>query len=1040
MVITLGFGQGARADVDFQREIRPILSQNCFQCHGPDEKKRQGGLRLDLSREAFSEGESGKLPIVAGKPQDSELIVRILTEDQQIRMPPGDSGFALSSTQKELLQQWIREGAQYQQHWAFTTPTRPAVPKVNKLAWTKNSLDNFVLEKLEHAGLAPSPLADKHTLIRRASLDLLGLPPSIDDVESFLADQSPDAYEKLLDRLLMSRHYGERMALPWLDYARFADSNGYQSDSSREMWVWRDWVIQAFNQNMPFDQFTVEQLAGDLLPNSTREQLIATGFNRNHRLNGEGGRIEAEWFVETVIDRIETTGLTWLGLTLNCCRCHDHKYDPISQKEFYQLFAFFNSVDESGVLAPVGKKGENTPPLLTITSEAEETQLKKLASVVDLAKRDHQQAVALLDEHVATWEKTASLGNQPLITWERIEPTQVKSNKGAIIAKLADNSHLVSGPNPANDSYELTIPLNQKRMTGLLLEVFPDDSLPNKSLGRGSNGNFVLTEIQAQIESSTLENAKRLRFTRAEADYEQSGWPAKSVIGDRRRTRQNEETLGWAIDGNDPAKRVARRLLLVFEPLDVPSSASLHITMRHDSQFADHNVGRFRWSLTTVEPDAIKLNVPAATAEIAAILKLPASQRLAEHRQQLEKYFLDNVPNPVRQAEDRVKAAELAISQYRDSLTTTMIMKEREPRDAFILTRGQYDRPSEKVPRGLPAVLPPLPAGEPLDRLGLARWIVHRSNPLTARVWINRQWERLFGIGLVRTTENLGSQAEFPSHPELLDWLACEFMEPTELPTVAGVPARPWDMKAIQKFIMLSATYQQTSAATATLLQQDPENRLLARGPRFRITGELVRDQALAVAGLLVPQIGGPSVRPYMPQGVWDETSKYGNLRNYQADKGDGLYRRTMYTIWKRTAAPPSMLLFDAPNRETCTIKRSRTNTPLQSLSLLNEMTFVEAARNLGGRMLNEGGPSIRSQLERGFRIALARSPTDKEIQVLLDGYEEDYKHFAADPQAATKLLSFGNTQGATSDVAQLAALTLAANVLMNLDEFVTRE
>jgi len=1059
VMATLPDGTAAIADdVSFNRDIRPILADACVQCHGPGEVERQGGLRLDLRETATSAADSGETAIVPGNSDASELVARITTDDESLRMPPPDSGKTLTAEQIDLFKRWIDAGAKYEGHWAFSTPQRPDVPKFEPLVeqatasgirdrallnnWQGNPVDRFVLRRMLDAGLTPSPEADRETLIRRVTLDLTGLPPTIAEIDAFLADQSPDAWETLIDRLLASPHYGERMALPWLDAARFGDSNGFQTDDSRTMWAWRDWVINAYNRNQPFDQFTIEQLAGDLLPDATQDQIIATGFNRNHRLNGEGGRIVEEWFVETVIDRVETTGLTWLGLTLNCCRCHDHKYDPISQREFYQLFAFFNSIDESGVLGR--KAGGNTPPLLTIMTDEHKAEIARL----EVATKTAQTEVALqkkrLPELVAAWadEAREELGDE-LPAWQLLENATVASKGGATLTQQDDGSWLASGKNPGNDVYTVTAPLNSKHFSGLLIDVFPDASLPNQSLGRGFNGNFVLTGVSASISAGNLEQPIDVEFARSTADYDQSGWEAKFIVGNVSKAGASAKNLkGWAVDGNSADKRLHRRLLLAAKTrIDVPADATLTITLRHDSQFGDHNVGRFRVSTSTLAPELLGFEGSSLPQEVRSALLVEAGERSKAQLKVLTDYFQKNVNNPIRQAEQQLASAKKQVADYRNSLPTTMVMKEVSPRDAFLLTRGEYDKPADKVERGVPAFLPPLPDGAPVNRLGLAQWIVDESNPLTARVQVNRIWERLFGTGLVKTSENFGSQAEYPSHPQLLDWLASEFMQPTVSPNVDGQPAANWDLKALQKLILLSAAYRQSSAVTDARLKLDPNNRLLSRGPRFRLSGELVRDRALAVSGLLVDDIGGPSVRPYMPAGVWDETSRYGDLRNYEHDKGPGLHRRSMYTIWKRSAAPPTMLLFDAPNREVCTVKRSRTNTPLQALSLLNEVTFVEAARKLSERMLREGGTTDRQRVAFGFRLTTGRQPTDDEVAILTDGLKSDLDRFNKEPDAAKSLLNFGEATSANNlDPANLAAYTLTANVLLNLDEFVMRE
>jgi hypothetical protein len=1033
--------------VSFNRDVRPILSDACFHCHGPDDQQRQAGLRFDQRDSVIAKSESGGTPIVPGDLAASELVRRVTSSDESVVMPPPGSGKTISPEQIETLKRWISQGAEYEGHWAFQTVVRPSVPEVDGdsrdagFASSKNPIDRFIEARLKLAKLQPSTRASLETLIRRVSLDLIGLPPTPAEVDVFLADTSPDAFGKVVDRLLTSPHYGERMALTWLDYARYADSNGYQVDASREMWAWRDWTINAYNRNLPFDQFTVEQIAGDLLPDATRNQIIATGFNRNHRLNGEGGRIVEEWFVETVIDRVETTGLTWLGLTFNCCRCHDHKYDPISQREFYQMFAFFNSNDESGVLAPNGNSGNNTEPTISVSTPEQDVELARLDDQV----RDTDDRVkALTDrlpELLAAWEpefrKQLESKAEP---WTALKPEEISSSGGAKFQRQVDGSWLASGPNVANDVYSVNAPVAEGSLGGLLLECFPDKLLPAQSLGRYPNGNFVLTKLEAQLTAPGLKKPQSIKLRQPVADYSQKGWTIAMV-------NDGNKSNGWAVDG--PTKKEPRKALFAFDvPIDVPADATIAVTLHHEA-LSQHNIGRFRISVSPMAPESLGLDGSTTPQEIRDVLAVAADQRKPKQQQTLQKYFRANVPNELREADTALAAARKRAADFRKKLPGTMIMREVAARDAFILKRGEYDKPGDKVVRGLPAVLPPLPEGEPMNRLGLARWMVSRDNPLTARVWVNREWERFFGTGLVRTSENFGSQSEYPSHPQLLDWLAAEFMEPTISAAVAGVAARAWDMKAFQKLIVTSATYRQASGnvvgeASRSLhagLKVDSTNRLLWRGPRFRLPGEIIRDQALAVSGLLTRKIGGPSVRPYMPMGVWDETSKYGNLRNYKHDTGEGLYRRTMYTIWKRTAAPPSMLLFDAPNREVCTVKRSRTNTPLQALSLLNEVTFVESARRLAERILTEGGTGNADRMTFGFRLVTARKPSPDELQILQDGLNADLARFTAKKSDAESLLAFGDTKSsAVLNQSELAAWTLTANVLLNLDEVVTRE
>lgn len=1023
--------------IEFNRDIRPILSDACFQCHGPDEAQRHGGLRLDSAGEAHNGGDSGAA-IVPGDADASEVWRRVVSNDPDSMMPPPDSGKTLSAHQISLLKKWLQEGAEYQDHWAFMRVQRPPVPATSSLEERLHPIDAFIRDRLAKEGLQPAAQATRETLIRRVSLDLIGLPPTPAEVDAFLSDGSPGAYEKVVDRLLASPHHGEHMARQWLDFGRYADSNGFQVDSSREMWPWRDWVIDAFNRNLPFDQFTIEQLAGDLLPGATPDQIVATGFNRNTRLNGEGGRIVEEWFAETVIDRVETVGLTWMALTFNCCRCHDHKYDPITQKEFYQMFAFFNSIEESGVLdSEGGSPGRgNSAPIMRTPSPTQLQALAELTVAVETAKRVVDEALATSPDRQASWEtEFVKLMASSEEAWRVLDPTSVTSGGGATLTKQEDHSWLASGVNPTHDEYTIITSIDPGQFSGLLLETLPDPSLPNQSLGRYPNGNFVLTDIDAVITSQSLKEPLKADFSRAESDYDQNGYPVKAIV-DGKSTRKEKNTKGWAIDGptrRDPTKA----MFIAASPLAVPASATLTITLRHDA-IGGHNIGRFRLSISSMPGESLKLDGTSFPASLRSALMVNPSERTDEQRLEISTYFRQHGDTVLKQAEQAVADAIKVRDAYEDAFPMVMVMKEKPaPRDAFLLIRGEYDRVGEKVTRGLPAAFPPMPEDQAMDRLGLARWLVSRDHPLTARVWVNRLWEDFFGTGLVKSSENLGSQSDWPSHPELLDWLAAEFMSPSSPSGNDDLPGVAWDMKAMRKMIVMSATYRQSSQVTSA---HDPENRLLARGPRFRLPAETVRDQALAISGLLATKIGGPSVRPYMPEGVWDETSRYGNLRGYKNDTDDGLYRRGMYTIWKRTAASPSMMLFDAPSREVCTVRRSRTNTPLQALVLLNEVTFVEAARKLAERMM-ASGKSVEERLAYGFRLATARHPTTLEMSVLRDGFEDDLIRFEASPGDTDQLLGFGNSQSEkTLNRSEHAAYTLAANVILNLDEVVTRE
>jgi hypothetical protein len=1007
----------------FNRDIRPLLSDACFQCHGPDAAKRKAGLRLDVRADAVKELKSGETAIVPGKPEKSELLKRVAAHDETA-MPPGTKAKRLTKDQIALLTRWIADGAEYQGHWSFLPVERPKPPAAG------HPVDAFIRARLAAAKLTPQAEAARATLIRRVTLDLTGLPPTPAEVEAFLKDTSPAAYEAVVDRLLKSPRYGEHMALQWLDFARYADSNGFQVDSSRFQWPWRNWVIDAFNANKPFDQFTVEQIAGDLLPNATRDQVVATGFNRNHRLNGEGGLIAEEWRIETVIDRLETTGSTWLGLTFNCCRCHDHKYDPITQKEFYRAFAYFNSVQESGTL-----QGEtrNTEPTVSVPDPDLTPKLAAVDADIAAAARATAELLTKRPDLQAAWEADVRkrLGKDVAV-WRVLEPKSATATGRATLTKQPDGSYLAGGANPTNVTYEVAAPLTDETFGGLLLEAFTDASLPDNSAGRAPNGNFVLTRVEAVLSAPTLDKPVTLKFTLAEADYSQNGWDIKNVLG-------SEVGKGWAVDG--PTKKENRKAMFLLDKLvAVPKDATLTVRVVHGT-LAQHAIGRFRLSATGLPAAEVSLSGPGISAGLRKAILTDAAKRTPAEKAEVERHFLATADGEVKAALTR----ETKLKADRDALlkksATVMVMKEAaQPRDAFVLIRGEYDKKGEKVTPGTPAALPPMPKDAPANRLGLARWLVDDKNPLTARVWVNRAWERFFGTGLVKTSENLGSQAEFPSHPELLDWLAAEFMAPTVLPPVAGEPAKKWDMKALHKFLVTSATYRQGNTATPEVLERDPDNRLLARAPRLRLSGEALRDQALFASGLLVEKVGGPSVRPYMPEGVWDETSRYGDLRGYKHDTGDGLYRRSLYTVWKRTAAPPTMLLFDAPSREYCSVKRSRTNTPLQALSLLNEVTYVEAARKLGERMLKEGGTTDAERIRFAVRVVLAREPTAAEAKVLLDGLVADRARFSKTPAAAAKLLAFGDSKPDPKlDAAELATCAVTANILLNLDEAVVR-
>jgi hypothetical protein len=990
--------------IDFDREVRPILADNCFACHGPDEQARKGKLRLDTQDGAMSK----KGVIVAGNAAKSRLLERILSSDDSEHMPPVKTGKRLTAVQIETLRRWIDGGAKWSQHWSFVKAQRPSLPVIKNRTWPRNAIDYFILARLETAGLAPSPEADRATLIRRVTLDLTGLPPTLTELDAALNDPSTDWYERLVDRLLQSPRYGERMALDWLDAARFADTHGYHIDAGRDMTRWREWVIDAYNANMAFDRFTVEQLAGDLLPNTTVEQKIASGFHRNHMINFEGGAIPEEYHTAYIVDRINTTSTVWLGLTLQCCQCHDHKYDPFTQKEFYQLFAFFHNVPENGL---DGSKG-NAAPLLKAPTPRQKARLDQLADSIRGIESKLGRDLPKVDAAQAEWEKTTA--QKPAkVEWTVLEASELSSRGGATLTKDKDGSIRVSGENPTQDGYTIVAPTGNPGVTSLRLEALPDDSLPEKGPGRSANGNIVLTDVRV------LAGGTPIKIRTASADFSQKDYPVSAAIGQKPGT-------GWAIH-----PEVGKPHFAIFE-FDKPiaDKSDLRILLDFRSPFGQHQLGRFRLSVTT---SATPHGVTTLPAAVSAALVLPPEKRSEAQKTVLRSYYRAQVWPEGRELQTQLTKLREEQSAVERDVPNSMVMQEMPaPRETFLLMRGQYDKKGEKVQAATPARLPPLPKDAPPNRLGLARWLVSPDHPLTARVAINRYWQAYFGTGLVKTAEDFGTQGERPSHPELLDWLACEFQS-------------NWDVKAVQRLIVTSATYRQSAKVTPALLHADPENRLLARQSRVRLPAEFIRDQALAVSGLLDGEIGGKSVSPYQPAGIWEELAFRADFRNWTAqtyvqDHGKDLYRRGMYTFWKRTVPPPTLVTFDAPDRETCTVRRSRTNTPLQALILMNDPTYVEAARKLAERLLAESGATTDERIRIAFRLVLSRPPTERETAVVRKIYEDVLVKYRKDGDAARKVLSVGESQrNERLDVAELAAWTMAASVLLNLDEAVTR-
>ncbi len=990
----------SRADdqVSFNRDIRPIFSEKCLACHGPDEKKREADLRLDVEASAVA-------AIKPGSPESSELVKRITSDDPDLRMPPADSGRELTAGEIELFKRWIKQGAKFESHWSFIPPRRPKAPAVKDDSKIRAALDRFVQRRLESEDLTMSPEASRAELIRRVSLDLIGLPPTPAEVEAFENDTSQDAWKSVVDRLLQSDRFGEHMARYWLDAARYADTNGYQYDLEREQWVWRDWVIHAFNSNMPFDQFTIEQLAGDLLPNATDQQKLATAFHRNHPITIEGGVIDEEYRTEYVVDRVVTTSSVWLGLTMTCGRCHDHKYDPISQREFYQFFAFFNQVPERGL------NGFN--PKIKVSSPLQTREMSQAGQRLAAAEQRFKKLAATIEQDLAAWAR--QVGEDVKDQWTIVLPATQKSAGGAELVVQSDQSILATGKNPPVETYELVL-ASERPIHAIRLEALKDKSLVSSSTGRAFNGNFVLSEFQVAASSATApDEFKPVKIASAEADYSQRNYHISLAIDGKL------DKTGWAIDGNTKFEnRVA--VFKLAQPLLPDVTGKVRVQLQH--RFGgSHSIGRFRLALAS-RP------IKQVPAEIAAIARKSNDARNPAERVRLNEYLVEQFGSK----DQRMAVAELKQARQRQAdlqqTPATMVMAEiPKPRTTHVLFRGEYDKPRDAVESGTPSALPPMNKALPRNRLGLARWLVSPENPLTARVTVNRYWQHMFGTGIVETAEDFGSQGEWPSHPELLDWLAVEFVE-------SG-----WNVKGLLKQIVMSAAYRQSSHVKPELLARDPHNRLLSRGPRFRLDAEVIRDSALLVSGLMTERLGGPSVFPYHPTGLWQEiNNRPGYSRVYKQDAGDKLYRRSLYTFWKRTVPPPSMATFDAPQREYCVVRRSRTNTPLQAIVMLHDPQFVEAARHLGQRMMTEGGATVEQQIEYGFRLCTARRPSDQEAEVLKKIFEQRHLQYQKDSKAAARLLAVGESNVDPSlDQAELAAWTTLGRVLLNLSEFVTK-
>lgn len=1124
----------AKDKVDFNSQIRPIISAKCYHCHGPDEKSRKAKLRLDLREEATRERD-GIIPIKPGDLKNSEVIRRITAgEDSDDLMPPSKAGHPLTAAEIDLLKRWIQDGAPYAEHWSFVKPERPALPKVAQRSWPKNAIDHFILAKLEANKLKPSPAAENHALIRRLSLDLIGLPPTPAEVEAFVSDNSRDAYEKLVDRLLASPAYGEKWARIWLDLARYADSYGYGQDSLRQNnpWPYRDWVIKAFNRNLPFDEFTVEQLAGDLLENPTEEQLIATAFHRNTMTNVEGGTDDEEWRVAAVKDRANVTAQAWMGLTMGCAQCHTHKFDPISQKEYYQFYAFFNQTEDNDQ--------PDERPTMPLYQPEQRKRTQELRNQIAALEQKITADSPALEREFAEWEKTAPTPDQ----WRVMEFKEFKSTRGTGFQKLADGSLLTDTNSPDKDVYTLKFDSALTNAIALRLEALPDESLRGNGPGRSDSGNFVLTELQLTVKAASV-TTPRARFVRVElsgekkilslaeiqvfsagenvatkgkasqssvayegpaefaidgntngdfdkkstthTETEDNPWwevdlgqeqNVDSVvvwnrtdgnIGDRlnnfrlvaldanrqpvwtmqvatapkksMKLSANERTVvltrasatheqkdfeashligtpdakrGWAIGGGQGRAQAA--VVEFSDPLPVGE-----VTVKLAQNFGgQHALGRFRLALTDVP-------MPLAVPEkLQLAFGLAASQRTPEQRRDLLKWFqqfaavsagIRREIEPLQKQLDGIKPLQVPIMRE---------LAADKQRTTRLFNKGNFLDPGDEVMAAVPAAFNPLPAGAPTNRLGVARWLMSPDNPLTARVVANRFWAQLFGVGIVETEEDFGTQGSLPSHPELLDWLAVELRD-------GG-----WNIKQFLKTIVMSATYQQTSRVTPDQLAKDPRNVWLSHAPRRRLEAEIIRDQTMALSGLLSPKLGGPSVYPPQPDGMWRVA--FDGAREYPTSKGEDRYRRGLYTVWRRTIPYPSMATFDAPSRETCTFRRLPTNTPLQAFVTLNDPVFVEAAQALGRRMVREGGATVDERIRFGLNLVLVRPPNKAQVAALKELYESELAHYRNAEKDAVKLATepLGPLPEGLS-AAEAAAWTVVANVLLNLDGVLTK-
>ncbi|MFM2221447.1 MAG: hypothetical protein RLZZ553_1195 [Verrucomicrobiota bacterium] len=996
-------GQEMRLSYNF--DIRPILSEKCFACHGFDSKTRKADLRLD-TYEGATDPEREQKAIVPGDAEASAVIQRILSKDPDEVMPPPERVHQISPSELKVLTRWINEGAKYEPHWSFIAPKRPAMPQVSNSSWVKNPIDSFIATRWEKDGISSIGEADRATLLRRVFIDLIGLPPTPRELSDFLADGSPDAYEKVVDRLLASPHFGERMALPWLDAARYADSNGFQQDGDTHQYVWRDWVIKALNQNMPFDQFTIEQIAGDLLPNSSLSQKVATGFQRCHMLNGEGGAIAEEQRNIILFDRVDVTATNWLGLTLACAQCHDHKYDPLSQKDYYAMMAFFNQVPEKGVPGGSGQYRIADPWIHAGSDEqmAEWNHLTNSIQEAEARKRKLLQEPALSQE---LKEMEASLLSPESAAWTVATPSSLQATNGVALQIENDQSIISSGPAAARCDYTIEIPVPATGVSGLRFDLIPDVRFPMAGSGRAESGNAVLSKL------TIFSGDQVISVSDTVADYSQNGFSPNAIL-------DNDPDTGWAFV---PDVKTPHFIAVEFSHPIRTQGKNLRVVLSFQSKHIAHMFGRFRISLTHLPAPLARAGLPK---DLQTILQKDAEKRNAAESQKINDYLAKRHPR-VSAMQRQIDQSQAKLDRLKNELPRVMVMSDAQPRKTYIYDRGSYETPKQEVTSDTPAVLPPMPADQPKNRLGLAKWIMSENNPLTARVHMNRIWQLYFGKGIVKTAENFGLGGELPTHPELLDWLAVEFRE-------SG-----WNMKHMHRLIVTSATYRQSSRITNETLQRDPENKLYARASRFRMPSLLLRDYALQTSGLLQSRLFGKPVYPYQPATIWDNLSitKERDF-TYPLSQGADLYRRSIYTFWRRTAAPGNM--FDSAARRTCEVKMNLTSSPLHALTMMNDTTWVEASRMLAERVMQSGVPAESWVTEAFLRVCL-READAVEKRILLQAWEKSFLHFQQQPQAIKELLGIGSSPRDTKlDALKHAALTHVCLTIYNLDEALTRQ